>query len=911
MRLTSFKPNELGKVERRQHRLPLLVLPSGDNKSNELQAERNKKVRDKEVRGKTGDRFVRSPLKAVYLLITIMVLAASHPHLAAVQVTSQATPAAEAVQSPGSLPDDPGATRYPQAEVLPSTDDSTAVEMESDTQSKLGSRYLLDGDVVITYRDRVIKADHIEYDTETGELTANGHLRASGGPNHEDIQASHGTMNLNRQTGTFYDVTGSVGVKNTGRTMTYSSSNPFLFTGRMVVRTGPEEYEIYDGTLTSCQLPNPDWMLSSDKFTVNMTSKEARAQKSTFRLMNVPLLYLPYVTHPVDSGGRQSGFLIPTPGYSSTKGIILGDEYYWAINRSTDLTVGLEYFSLRGWSQSATFRYRGLGNDFARAHYTGLQDRGIVINGVYENQGGEDVVFSGRHDFSTSTRVAADSEYLSSFTYRQAFAQSFSQAVSSDILSIVYGVHEANGYDADARYDRYQGLKSAAMPGTPTTPAIPEQEIHIFHAPAVDFTSTEHEIGQTGLQWSLGSSFAGLSRVQPSFSTGGLTARLDLHPEIAFPMSFDGWRVRASAGARETAYSRSRKTPYTGLPVELPTALSRADVEAGVDVRPPVLERTFDSDKLEKAIGYDVKHTIEPEITYRYVAGIDNFLNVLRFDDVDVASDTNELEYGVTQRLFVRPVKARPCVEKAARGEQREDVDMDLDQGQVEVKERGGDLKARAPVCGSRELISWRLAQKYFFDETFGGAVLEGRRNIFDTTLNFSGIAFLTEPRAISPLISRLRVRTSEHMDLEWDFDLDTGAKKFTSNNVMLNVHEGNIFGGLSYARLNAPGRFYTEGVASSVSNFNQLRLLLGYGSPTKAGLGVAANVGLDLNAGDSGLVQYGALQTSYNWDCCGFSVEVRKYELGSVRNETVERFNFTLLNIGTAGNLRRAASLF
>jgi len=75
--------------------------------------------------------------------------------------------------------------------------------------------------------------------------------------------------------------------------------------------------------------------------------------------------------------------------------------------------------------------------------------------------------------------------------------------------------------------------------------------------------------------------------------------------------------------------------------------------------------------------------------------------------------------------------------------------------------------------------------------------------------------------------------------------------------------------------------------------------------------LGVAANVGLDVNAGNSGLMQYGALQGSYNWDCCGFSVEVRKYALGSVRNETVERFNFTLSNIGTAGNLRRAASLF
>ncbi|MCU1252409.1 MAG: Organic solvent tolerance protein [Edaphobacter sp.] len=903
MRLTSFKPNELGGRIPRQHRLPLLVPSFGRSKYSDLPA----------AQGRFWRRFVRRSLNTVYLLITTTVVAASHPHLAAQQVTTQATPS-DISRSTASLPDEPGATRYPQAEIVPAADDSTTVEMESDTQSKLGSRYVLDGDVVITYRDRIIKADHIEYDTDTGELTANGHLRVSGGPNHEDIQASHGTMNLIQQTGRFFDVTGSVGVKNSGHSMTYANSNPFLFTGRMVVRTGPQQYEIYDGSLTSCQLPNPDWMLYSGKFLVDMDSKKARAQNSTFKLMNMPLLYLPYVTHPVGTGGRQSGFLIPTPGYSSTKGIIFGEEYYWAINRSTDLTLGAEYFSLRGWSQSGTFRYRGLGNDFARAHYTGLQDRGIVTGGVYLNQGGEDLTISGRHDFSARTRVVANAEYLSSFAYRQAFAESFSQAVSSDILSIVYGVHEWDGYDADVRFDRYQGLKRTAVAATPTTPAVPEQQIHIFHSPSLDFSSTEHEIGRSGLQWSLMVSHAGLSRVQPNFSTGGLTQRFDIRPEIAYPMSFDGWRLRASVGARETAYSRSRQTPYTGVvPVELPIKLNRTDVEAGVDLRVPVVERTFGSPSLEKKFGYDFKHTIEPEITYRYVAGIDNFLNVLRFDDVDIASDTNELEYGVTQRLFVRPVKARPCVEKALRGDQAEDLDLDpdADQGRVYMKERRGESKAKGPVCGSRELISWRLTQKYFFDETFGGAVIKGRRNIFDTTLSLSGIAFLTEPRAISPVISRLRVRTSEHLDVEWDFDLDTGAKKFTSNNVMLDVHEGNIFGGMSYARLNAPGRFFTDGVASTVSNFNQLRLLLGYGSPTKAGLGVAANVGLNLNAANSALVQYGAVQGSYNWDCCGFSVEVRKYALGSVRNETVERFNFTLSNIGTAGNLRRAASLF
>ncbi len=151
-------------------------------------------------------------------------------------------------------------------------------------------------------------------------------------------------------------------------------------------------------------------------------------------------------------------------------------------------------------------------------------------------------------------------------------------------------------------------------------------------------------------------------------------------------------------------------------------------------------------------------------------------------------------------------------------------------------------------------------------------------------------------------------MQTSEKTDVEWDFDFDTGAKKLTGNNLFVDYREGKSFAGLSYARLNAPGRFYTEGVSSSVSNFNQLRILLGYGSPTKAGIGIAANAGIDLNLG---ALQYAALQTSYNWNCCGLSVEYRKFELGSVRNENAYRFNFTLANIGTAGNLRRAERLF
>ena len=107
------------------------------------------------------------------------------------------------------------------------------------------------------------------------------------------------------------------------------------------------------------------------------------------------------------------------------------------------------------------------------------------------------------------------------------------------------------------------------------------------------------------------------------------------------------------------------------------------------------------------------------------------------------------------------------------------------------------------------------------------------------------------------------------------------------------------------------------------------MRALLGFGDPGKRGLSAAANAGFDLcpanpapSATTSGTTAQPFRQIAR---CCstrhcrrrttgtaaGFSLEYRKYELGAVRNEGVYRFNFTLANIGTAGNLKRAERLF
>ena len=50
--------------------------------------------------------------------------------------------------------------------------------------------------------------------------------------------------------------------------------------------------------------------------------------------------------------------------------------------------------------------------------------------------------------------------------------------------------------------------------------------------------------------------------------------------------------------------------------------------------------------------------------------------------------------------------------------------------------------------------------------------MVPGQRNVFDSTVDFTGIAFLTEPRRFSPIISRLRVQDAK-TDVSWAVDYD------------------------------------------------------------------------------------------------------------------------------------------
>ena len=397
----------------------------------------------------------------------------------------------------------------------------------------------------------------------------------------------------------------------------------------------------------------------------------------------MPLFYLPYLRHPVDETGRESGFLIPVVSTgSSIRGYTFGEQVYWVISRNMDMIAGTEYYSKRGWAPNGDFRYKGPGLDHAdRAlecpagprHRTDRHRHlhAARLRRTLVNQGGVDINALGRKDLSPETRLAGNVEYLSSYLYRLVFNDNYWLAVSSEVQSDLSLTHAHNGFVPSAltgplsdlcRHHQQQRGLHQRQPGEDSPSAQPALRCA---GPAA---------GRLGTLCGAGF-VARLSeplRARRPIPTGTSfharnVGRLDFYPHLSLPLAGGGWSLVSEAALRETAYTISQTPDLTGANGGTPTIshdpLNRADFEASVDLRPPALERDFTLTRWNRQL----RHVIEPEFTYRYVTGIGaQARKVLLIDTTDIATNTNEVGYSLTQRFYLRPAGEKPCAGQEA-----------------------------------------------------------------------------------------------------------------------------------------------------------------------------------------------------------------------------------------------------
>ena len=262
-----------------------------------------------------------------------------------------------------------------------------------------------------------------------------------------------------------------------------------------------------------------------------------------------------------------------------------------------------------------------------------------------------------------------------------------------------------------------------------------------------------------------------MRRSQPGFVTPGVVGRLDVDPMSASRYFFTGWTFRPDVAATQhdlfPAAIYWRHGSGASLDVAQHDVFNRQTIATSVELRPPTLSKIFDG----TIAGRKIKHTIEPRLVYRYTNGVENFGTIIRFDFRDILSNTNEVEVGLLQRLFTK----------------REHLNATRKQQSSASPASAQAVAADAPCtpAGADEFVNWEVKMKYFADPTFGGAVVNGTRNVLTTTASFTGIAFVTDPRRFSPVVSRLRVRTSSNSDLEWQLDYDTKKGRINSSTLL------------------------------------------------------------------------------------------------------------------------------
>ena len=330
--------------------------------------------------------------------------------------------------------------------------------------------------------------------------------------------------------------------------------------------------------------------------------------------------------------------------------------------------------------------------------------------------------------FPGGFRGVAELNYLSSLEFRQAFTQSFNEAVFSQVRSIGFLTKSFSTFSVNTAFLRNENFQSVRRGDTVTTRKLP----------SVEFNSHDRSLlrGPVPAWFSFDSAFELVSRTQSSFQTRRYVQRGDLYPRITTKFELAGFHVTPTLGARWTSYGQSRADngSLTGR------NFYRNTREVLVDISPPAVERIFDAPSW---LGEKIKHVIEPRLRYRFVDGVKDFDRVIRFDTRDLVHNTNEAEVALTNRFY--------------------------------AKDKAGRV---------REVLTVDVRQQRFFDPTFGDALFPGRRNVLDSGLGLTPFAFADRARNYSPIASTIRISPTWRHALEWRYDYDPLRGKLVNSSV-------------------------------------------------------------------------------------------------------------------------------
>jgi LPS-assembly protein len=611
--------------------------------------------------------------------------------------------------------------------VLPESDSANenVIEFEAgEIEANLGNNpgASMSGGIVVRRGQQVAGAEAATYVPETGSLMLTGGVRFEG-PNTE----------VQSQTAEFSYGTGRIRFDDADFLLGGSNSRG---SAHVLEINQQGILQLNNVTYTTCPPGSDDWLIEAGDIKLDTAAGTGRAKNVRFRFQGVPVLYTPYFSFPLGDA-RKSGILAPVVGSAGRSGNELSVPYYWNIRENYDATITPRLLTSRGAQIESEFRYLTQNNAGTAAVEYLANDR---VTGSSRH------LLSLEHQtlFENDWRNVIDITQVSDAQYFEDLGGSLSLSSMTHLNQRAFLDYYSEHWSAFAQLQKYQTIDESILPVDRPYRRMPQARVRGLWPDQF-----------LGLRAGLGSELVYFDR-----DVGVTGWRLNVAPEIAWPVERAGWFVTPSVTLDHTRYQLDNTA--SGEDSEPARTLPIASIDVGV-----ILERAMKSSS-------DRVMTLEPRLLYAHIpyreqSGLPVFdtllpdLNLVqlyrknRFLGIDRIGDTDQLSIGITSRIH-----------DVNNG--RELVTATIGQARY-LSEQGVTLPGEAPITSdSSDYIAevrFLLYQHLNFD--FGqqwGAEDSG------TTRSEARIQYRPASNKIVNLAYRFRRDSLEQGDVSWTWPL-------------------------------------------------------------------------------------------------------------------------------------------
>jgi len=198
-----------------------------------------------------------------------------------------------------------------------------------------------DDDVLVFYRDSILRADQAWFDKNTNILTLDGNIESIGYEQTKE-QSDHMTINIVNKATEFDNL------------FLINENNIWLYTNDATKKD--DTYTLGNTLLSSCSLEKPLWKIVFDRSVYDDKDDYMELYGAKLYMWDTPVFYLPYLGFTTNRE-RRSGLLFPRFGSSGDDGFIYEQPIFLAFAPNWDIEFNPQIRTKRSIGAYATLRF--------------------------------------------------------------------------------------------------------------------------------------------------------------------------------------------------------------------------------------------------------------------------------------------------------------------------------------------------------------------------------------------------------------------------------------------------------------------------------------------------------------------------------------------------------------------------